>query len=150
MKILIIFGSLLGKTKRIAVLIGKELQKTGFEVKVKDVIDSSVEEMKGNDLVILGCSTWDDGALQYDFREFHKKFMRSKIPGQKYAVFGLGGHKYPHFCTAPDILAAAARMSGGTVIIDNLKLDLDHDEPQDKCDKEVIAWTREISKSINQ
>lgn len=149
MKILVIFGSLLGKTKRIAVLIGKELQKAGFqEVKVKDVRDTDLNEIKDFDLVIMGCSTWDDGALQFDFREFHKKLMRAKFPGQKFAVFGLGGHKYPHFCTAPDILAGAIRMSGGTLVTENLKLDLDHDEAIDKCDKEAINWTKSLVERI--
>lgn len=140
MSILIVFGSHLGRTKRLAVLLGTELQKAGFQVKVKDVRDTAVEEVNNHDLNLFACSTWDDGMLQHDFRPFHQKLMRSKFPGRKYAVIGLGGHKYPHYCTAPDIIASAAKISGGTVIIENLKLDLDHDEPMDKCDQQLLEW----------
>lgn len=149
MSVLIIFGSLLGRTKRIAVLLGMHLQAAGFEVKVKDIRDTDINELDYPDLTIMACSTWDDGMLQVDFRPFQKDLMKSKLKGKKFAVLGLGGHKYPHFCTAPDILSAAAKQAGGEVIIENLKLDLDHNEAMDKCDDQVREWGDKIIKQFN-
>lgn len=148
MKILIVFGSLLGKTKRLAVLAGTELRKKGYEIKVKDVLDTNINELEYFDLVILGCSTWDDGMLQIDFREFDKQLMKHPLPGKKFAVFGLGGRKYPHFCTAPDIIASSVKMAKGELIIENLKLDLDHDEPIDKCDNQMIEWIEKVEEKL--
>lgn len=150
MKILIVYGSLLGKTKRLAFLAGSELERKGFDVKIKNVVDTNVEELRNFDLIIFGCSTWDDGMLQFDFREFFKELINSKFKDKDFAVFGLGGHKYPHFCTAPDIIAAGVRSIGGKIIIDNLKLDLDHDDPEDKCDGELIKWVSKISDVIKK
>lgn len=148
MKILIVFGSLLGKTKRLAVLAGTELRKKGYDIKVKDVLDTSINELEYFDLVIFGCSTWDDGMLQIDFREFDKQLMKQSFSGKKFAIFGLGGHKYPHFCTAPDIIASSVKMAKGKQIVENLKLDLDHDEPIDKCDAQLIEWIGKIEEKL--
>jgi len=150
MKILIVFGSLLGKTKRLAVLAGTELRKKGFDVKVKDVVDTNINELEYFDLVIFGCSTWDDGMLQFDFREFFKVLVHSQFTDKNFAVFGLGSHKYPHFCTAPDIIAGAISAAKGKLIVENLKLDLDHDEPIDKCDNELVEWIHKIEEKITR
>lgn len=145
MKIIIVFGSTLGKTMRLAVLAGKILRDKGYDVKVKDVRDSTIDELKNFDLIIFGCSTWDDGMLQFDFREFNNQLMHSNLQNLKFAVFGLGGHKYPHFCTAPDIIASSIKMAKGEVVIENLKLDLDHDEPLQLRDKEMTEWVEKIT-----
>jgi flavodoxin len=145
MKILIIFGSLLGKTKRLAVLAGTELKKKGFTVTVEDVIDAQIYELKNHDLIILACSTWDDGILQYDFRAFNDKLLKANLKGIKFAVIGLGGHKYKHFCASVDILENTVTTAKGELSVPSLRLDLDHDEPIDKCDNELLAWLSTIS-----
>lgn len=145
MKIIIVFGSTLGKTMRLAVLAGTILRDKGYDVKVKDVRDSTIDELKNFDLIIFGCSTWDDGMLQFDFREFNNQLMHSNLQNLKFAVFGLGGHKYRHFCTAPDIIASSIKMAKGEVVIENLKLDLDHDEPLQLRDKEMTEWVDKIT-----
>jgi flavodoxin len=145
MKILVVFGSLLGKTKRIAVLIGHQLKQQGFEVKVKDVRDTNINEIEYFDIVVLGSSTWDDGMLQFDFRPFHAALMKHDNTGKTFAVFGVGGHKYPHYCLAADILEKTVTISKGKLIVPTLRLDIDHDEPADKLDGDVLEWTSQIA-----
>ncbi|MFW5719613.1 MAG: flavodoxin domain-containing protein [Candidatus Dojkabacteria bacterium] len=149
MNIIIVFGSLLGKTKRIAVLMGHLLQKNGFHVKVKDVKNAQVEELEYFDMVILGCSTWDDGMLQYDFRHFNQALLEKQYPEKQFAVFGLGGTSYPHFCAAVDILESTISRVEGKLATPSLRLDIDHDEPVDKVDKEVISWTTHLVNRTN-
>lgn len=144
MKILIVFGSLLGKTKRIAVLIGHQLKHKGFDVKVKDVRDTNINELEYFDIIILGASTWDDGMLQFDFRPFHASILENDNKGKIFAVFGVGGHKYPHFCVAADLIEKAVILSKGKLAVPTLRLDIDHDEPADKMDNEVLDWTEQI------
>jgi flavodoxin I len=149
MNILIVFGSLLGKTMRLAVLLGTELKKNGFKnVVVKDVRDTDISEIKKYDLVIFGCSTWDDGMLQVDFREFNNSLIKSKLSSKKFAVFGVGSRNYVHYCTAADIISSSIKLAGGYLILEPLKLDLDHDEEIDKCDQEIVHWGQEIAKNI--
>jgi flavodoxin I len=144
MKILVVFGSLLGRTKRTALLIGKLLQDNGHEVVVKDVRNVEPEEFNDYELILLGSSTWDDGMLQYDFRMFFNKLVKYKFPDKKFIAFGLGGHKYPHFCTAVDTLESAIKIVEGNKIFPSLRLDFDHDQPMNKCDNEIINWTNEL------
>ncbi len=147
MNILIVFGSLLGKTKRLSVLAGIQLQDYGFNVKVKDVCSTTISELEYHDLVILACSTWDDGMLQFDFREFNTQLMHSKFTSKNFAVIGVGGRKYIHFCTAADILASSIKLAGGHLVIPQLKLDLDHDEEIDKVDNQLIEWVKTLAQS---
>lgn len=148
MKILLVFGSLLGKTKRLSVLLGQNLKKQGLDIKVKDVRNTHITELNDFDLVILGCSTWDDGMLQFDFRPFHVELMKAKLQSKQFAIFAVGGHRYPHFCFAADILEKTVVMIKGELLVPTLRLDIDHDEPADKMDKEALEWVDSIAKKI--
>ncbi len=146
--ILIVFGSTLGKTKHLAEVSGYTLEKMEFNVIVKDVCYTQIDELFRFDLIILGCSTWDDGMLQYDFRYFFSKFVHYKFHRYKFAVFGVGSRHYPHFCASADILRGAVNSVGGKLICEPLKIDLDHDEPVDKCDNEMVEWTKSLASNL--
>lgn len=148
MKAVIIYGSLLGKTARIAELVGEALNSNGILTTVKDVQNTNVFEINGYDLVILASSTWDDGQLQYDFREFNKALRKTNFSGKKFAVFCLGSHRYPHPFYAGDILAETVQLVQGTHLPPVLKLDIDHDEPENKRDSEALDWTAKLLEQI--
>jgi len=40
-------------------------------------------------VLVLGASTWDDGLLQQDFRDFVEN-LDADLSGKKLAIFGLG------------------------------------------------------------
>lgn len=148
MNVLIVFGSLLGKTRRLAVLCGMQLKDFGVDVKVKDVRETNINELEYFDLIILACSTWDDGQLQFDFREFNSQIREQNYQNKLFAILAVGGKKYPHFCTAAEILEESVKVTKGKLIVPTLKLDLDHDEPMEKCDQEVINWSHQIMNQI--
>ena len=150
MKVLIIYGSLLGKTERIAKLIEEQLSSKNITTTVKSVINTEIQDLADHDIVILGCSTWDDGMLQYDFRKFNKDLQNMDFTNHKFSIFALGGHKYVHFCAAADILEETVKNVNGILIMNTLKLDIDHDESPDKKDKEVINWANELIGIINK
>ncbi len=150
MNILIVFGSLLGKTKRTSILIGQTIKDNGFNVKVKDVTMTTIAELKDYDLVIFGSSTWDDGQLQFDFRPFNEALMKSRFAHRNYAIFALGGHRYPHFCTAATILEETVSKIEGNLLVPSLRLDFDHDEPMDKCDKQILEWTSQLITALRR
>jgi len=149
MKVLLVFGSLLGKTKRISILMGHLLKRKGIDITVKDVQSTRVEELSQYTIVILGCSTWDDGMLQFDFRPFNDALIKTTdLKSHPFAIFGVGGKKYPHFCASVDILEATIKRIGGTQVIPSLRLDIDHDEPADKSDQEIISWIDTLAQHI--
>lgn len=144
MSILIVYGSLLGKTKRLATILNDLLLKNSFNSIIKDVRECTPNELANYDLTIMMCSTWDDGMLQVDFRDFNKKLLRLHFSGRNFAIIGVGGHKYPHFCTSADILTQTVDSIGGIIIIRPLKLNLDHDDHDEKCDNELVEWSNEL------
>jgi flavodoxin I len=148
MKALIVYGSLLGKTARIADLIGEALQENNIDTTVKDVRETNVFELSGYQLVILASSTWDDGQLQFDFRPFDLNVRKNNFSGKNFAIFVLGSHKYPHPFGAATILEETVKLIQGNLIIPTLTLDIDHDEPEDKLDEEALFWAGKVVESI--
>lgn len=144
MKILIVYGSLLGKTARIAKNVGTELMRAGHEVVVKDVRETVVYELTGYHMNILACSTWDEGMLQFDYREFNEKLQNHPMPGRLFAIIGLGSKHYVHYCQAATILEDTVEKIKGRIVANTLKLDIDHDEPENKMDKEVAVWVKDL------
>ena len=144
-KVLIVYGSTTGNTEATAETIEKELSQSGFETTVKDVSDTSSNEMKNFDLILFGCSTWgdDDIELQDDFLPFYEDLNQSEIGGKKFAVFGCGDSSYTHFCGAVDAIEDKIKDLGGELVTDGLKIDGDPDDFSD----DITAWAQKVAKS---
>lgn len=148
MKVLVVYGSLLGKTARIGELIAEALRSNGFDTTVKDVRETNVFELNGYQLIIMGSSTWDDGQLQFDFRPFNTNLKKSNFKGKNFAIYILGSEKYPHPFYSANILEETVQQIQGNILIPTIKLDIDHDEPEDKKDKEVLIWTGDLINAL--
>jgi flavodoxin len=73
---LIVYGSTTGNTQNTAEMIGDVLEGKGWEIVMKSVDETSVEELTWDyDLFMLGSSTWGDDEIemQEDFAEFYEK-----------------------------------------------------------------------------
>ncbi len=90
MRIRIIFGSTTGNTEREAQLIQKHLAPDNGAVEVLNVAAASPEDFNEPDALILGLSTWDDGALQDDWHKFFPRMNEVDLSGKRVALFGLG------------------------------------------------------------
>jgi flavodoxin I len=85
-KTAIIYGSTTGNTESIANQIKTELSDSSVDV--LSIADTSIDEMKGYDNLILGTSTWGLGDLQDDWEGPCDEL--SQLGKQKVALFGLG------------------------------------------------------------
>ena len=148
MKILVVYGSTLGKTQRVANYIAEIISNSGTDIKVKDARETTIKELYGYDLIILGSSTWDDGMLQFDFRTFQKVLLSSTFKGMNFSIFVLGSEKYPHPFGAATILEDTINSIHGELIVPTLKLDIDHDDPEDKQDPEIQEWVNQLINNI--
>ncbi len=148
MNILIIYGSTLGKTARIAGLIGAELRNLGDDVTLRNVTKTNVEDFNEYDLIILGSSTWDDGMLQFDFRPFAETLKNTDLSKYKFAIFCLGSEKYPHPFYAGKTLEEIILRSGGKLITDIFNIDLDHDDEETLRDHEVVEWVKNLDSTL--
>lgn len=113
------FGSSNGNTEHVAGLVAQALSAlSGLPVAAVDIRKVGMSALGGHRLLVLGCSTWDDGELQYDWVDRHPDFGALDLGGVQVALFGCGDqYGYPDtFQDALGILAATARARGAHVV----------------------------------
>jgi flavodoxin short chain len=145
-KALIIYGSTTGNAEEMARMVTENLDKAGLETQIKDVADSTVENLtEDHDLVLLGCAAYgyDEIELQEDFSEFYDRMNGIELKGKKFAVFAPGDSSYEHFCGSVDKLEDKMAELGGTKVVDGLRID---GEPDD-FKEEIDEWTQSVAKS---
>ena len=91
----IFYGSSSGKTESVAIRI---FQKLGTEsAAVKDIADSSLEDLLSYQTLILGVPTWGIGEMQDDWADFLCGLVEFDLSGRTVALFGLGDQEsYPY------------------------------------------------------
>lgn len=93
-KTLIIFGSTLGNSERVAQQLAQALEGC---VDVFPVNSVKLDSLASYDRIILGTSTWGEGKLQDDWVAVAPKLARQNLFGKQVAIFGLGdASSYPN------------------------------------------------------
>lgn len=87
--IAIFYASSTGHTKSITQEVSSNLQ----EIKEYNLKVTGCEYMRDYENIILGVSTWEDGALQEDWQKVWKEFSNIDFTNKKVAIFGLGDQK---------------------------------------------------------
>ncbi|MBD3250309.1 MAG: flavodoxin [Candidatus Pacebacteria bacterium] len=147
MKVLILYGSTTGNTEMVAEQIQDNL--ADLNPDLMDAAEASIEDLDGYDVILAGASTWDDGLLQQDFRDFAQTLQQADpdLSQKKVAIFSLGDTNYPDFCESANILEALFNKLGAQKVGSTLRIDgfPDEAENEDKVD----AWSDEIAKEIS-
>jgi flavodoxin I len=123
---IVVYGSSMGNTEKLAEKVAEGLEIGGATVTVKDVVNADVGDLIDYDLIVLGCSTWGLGDLQDDFVDFYDALAAlPSLEGKRAAVFGPGDSEmYPDtFCEAVDRIENRLRELGAELVVDNLKVD---------------------------
>ena len=145
---LIIYGSTTGNTESIAEEIEAVLSGAGVETVIRNAADISAAEnlAEGFDAVLMGCSCWGDEEieLQEDFVPLAEKFSEMGLKGKMVAAFASGDSSYQHYCAAVDVIEAAARENGASLIAEGLRVEgAASDAPDD-----VRNFAEEIAKAL--
>lgn len=82
------YGSSTGNTRDVAHLIKAALGDLVQEV--RNIAESSPDDLRNADILILGVSTWERGELQRDWAQFFPHLDEIDFRGKKVALFGLG------------------------------------------------------------
>lgn len=143
--ILVMFGSTGGNTQSVSEKLQSVLSEAGHQVTVKNVVESTVDDLNNFEVLLMGSSTWNDGELQDDFVPFQQELMEKKpdLSAKKYAAFGCGESIYEKFCGAVDILETSMTELKAQKISDSLKID-GYPEEEDNVMK-VENWAREVA-----
>jgi flavodoxin I len=126
MKNLLLYGTLTGNTEAVAQQIQKKVQEAGKELEIKNINQSSTEDIaQVENLLIMASSTWDDGLPCSDMADFLEEYSQElpDLAGKKLAFFGCGDSNYPKFCAAVDTLEKVFTTKGGQKITNSLKID---------------------------
>jgi flavodoxin I len=137
MKNLLIYGTLTGNTESVAQQIKKIVEESGKELEIKNINQTSTEDIAAvENLLIVASSTWDDGLPCSDMADFLEENGQDlpDLTAKKLAFFGCGDSNYVQFCKAVDILEETFTNKGGQKICNNLKIDgyIEDNSNQDK------------------
>ncbi|MCB0215448.1 MAG: flavodoxin [Caldilineae bacterium] len=165
MKIGIFLGSTTGNTEAAANALKAELDKAeGSSCEILNVKTADLDAIKGFDLTIIGCPTWNVGELQEDWAAQFPGLQGMDFSGRKLAFFGCGDQVgyLNNFQDALGILGNVAVAKGAEVygfwstegydfvqsegVIDQhfLGLALDDDNQPDQTQARIEAWSRQL------
>ncbi|MCB1196288.1 flavodoxin [bacterium] len=145
--VLIVYGSSMGNTESVAETIQDVLENADFDVTAQNVNETSAEDVKNYDYLLVGCSTWGDGELWDDFVPFHDELSTISLQGKKGAVFGCGDSNYPQFCNAVDIIERTLTRSGMETAIKSLKIDIVKGDVDEQIDT-IEEWAQKLADSL--
>ena len=116
MKVGIIWGSDSGDTEDVMEYIVKKL--SSYNVENIHVENSSIDDFRKFDILLLGISTWYDGDLQSDWERFFPTFQEINFKDKSIAIFGLGDqYSYEdYFVDGIGILASEVIKNEGKII----------------------------------
>lgn len=167
-EIRLFYGSNTGNTAAVAQMIqaalGEQL------VSVTDIAEACPKDFEEARALILGISTWEEGAPQMDWVNFLPKLDLIDLTGKKVALFGLGDASgfATRFVNALRILYDKVRERGADVIgywptegydftesnavIDNMFVGLviDQENASELTVERVSHWTALIKKDLLQ
>ncbi|MEM7735539.1 MAG: flavodoxin [Deinococcota bacterium] len=160
------YGSTTGATEKDAQMI----QDT-FNAKMPDLVEAfeigstEVEKMAEYDYLIIGSSTWDEGALQENWDAKFEELDDLDMSSKSVAIFGLGDQVgYPdNYCDAIGILGnklaeQGANLVGFTDVSEDYDFDeslgvkegqfmglaLDEDNQNDLTEERVEKWVEQL------
>lgn len=112
----IFFGSDTGNTEAVSKTIQKELGKS--LVQVKDIAQSSKEDIAQFDLLLFGIPTWYYGEAQCDWDDFFPELEKIDFTNKIVAIFGCGDQEdyAEYFCDAMGMVKDIVESKGGIVV----------------------------------
>ncbi len=163
MDILIVYGTYSGGTFEVAKEVERILKEKGHKTTVQSIIGTSLtgeyeflandllEQMKSQDLVILGSCTWFEdgveGQMHSGFRSFEKKIADKSFSDMKFGAYGLGDTNYIHFCGAVDHLEKLVTDRQGNLVTPSLRIDRYHANSK-KVTENVKVWVNKLLESV--
>jgi len=159
-KIGLIYGSDGGNTQDVATRLSKLLGEDNVEL--KEVSDTSSDEISSYEKLILASSTWGEGDLQSDWDDFESNLDEVDFKGKTVALLGLGDQDGygDSFCESIALLydkVKDANVVGQTSTdgydfessnaVENdqfLGLAIDEDNQDDLTDERLENWANQI------
>ncbi|KAA9165520.1 nitric oxide synthase [Amycolatopsis acidicola] len=117
-KLSILFGTETGNAEMVAEDVAAALAEHGIETGVTSMEDCAVDELTGEDVVLLVVSTYGEGELPESAAPFFEALERSEpdLSALRFAAFGLGDSTYDTYNNGVATLIAKFTALGATQI----------------------------------
>lgn len=136
-KLTILYGSETGNAETLALKARKAAQKLGYDARVLDMADATLEAIASVQNLVVIAATWGEGDPPQRAADFCKALMAPTAPsmaGVSFAALALGDTAYANFCATGRAIDERLAALGATRIADRVDLDLDFS-------KSAAAWT---------
>jgi len=146
MKILIVYASRRGTTRKIADIVSERLEAKGYLAEKKKASTVKAADLLNYDILLLGSSTWEDGDLHEDMDQIERDLRDLDLKGKYGAAFGTGNSRFRYFCEAVDILETRLKHCGAELLLPSLKSDI----MEKKLEDESEEWAKELLRIMEQ
>lgn len=129
-------------TKDLYSLLVEEYSSLKLEIESIEKLDPV--SLSRFDLIIFGASTYD-GEMNLDALQFFSDIEKNKkdLAGIRFALFGIGDRAYPDFCGGIDKIREKIISNKGTVLTENLKLEV---YPVSEAIEALKNWAKDFVK----
>jgi flavodoxin I len=148
MKILLTYATNSGSTYLVSNIIKETLQQYKHSVLQKTANETTLEDLKEADLVIIGSPSWlveeKQGMPHETILELMKRFSTPEAKQKRFAVFGCGDSSYTLFCGAVSQIEEVVSKVGGTQVMPSLRIDgfyFNLDDTQEQA----YAWAQVLN-----
>ena len=124
----ILYGSESGNCESLALKARKSAQKNGFDAKVFDLADYSMDQLAKSQNVVIYLATWGEGEPPQRAIDFYSALMSDNAPrleNLNFAVLALGDTAYAQFCATGKAVDARLESLGAKRTANRQDLDLD-------------------------
>jgi flavodoxin short chain len=136
----IVYASMTGNTEEIANKIKDGLEEKGSQVNITEVGETSFDEFKNGDTLIVATYTYGDGDLPDEIQDFYNEIEGSDLSGKKYGVIGSGDTSYgENFCKAVETFDEALSKAGADKATDNVKIEFEANDTDAEAIEKFIS-----------
>ncbi|MEM6552753.1 MAG: sulfite reductase flavoprotein subunit alpha [Planctomycetota bacterium] len=127
----VLYGSQSGNAEALSKDLRKHASANGFEPKVAELNDISLDDLAGMERAVIVCSTFGEGDPPDNAMKFFDAVMADdapKLDKLQYSVCGLGDSSYTHFNKAATDLDARLEALGATRVSEMVGCDVAYEE----------------------
>lgn len=138
----ILFGTQSGNSKKIAAKLKEIAESKGLKIKLTDMVDYNVRDLKNEKLLLIIVSTHGEGEPPLAAEELHEFIHSKKAPdlkGVKFSVLALGDKGYVHFCKTGADFDSQLEKLGAERIHNRIDCDVSYQKDADKWIDGVVA-----------
>ncbi|MEM9400799.1 MAG: sulfite reductase subunit alpha [Verrucomicrobiota bacterium] len=146
--LLVLFGSQSGNAESLAKSIGKKAVDFGFGAQVKELNETTPDQVKSAANILIATSTWGEGEMPDNAVDFWAALSADDAPKMEnvnFSILALGDTNYADFCEAGKNFDARFEALGARRVYPRVDCDVDFEEPAEEWIKGALGAMSEFA-----